>query len=259
MIDLHCHILPGIDDGPPTIEEALDLARAAVAGGTSTIVATPHVNTRYPNDAATIAAAVSAVNERLREEQIPLDVRAGAELAFTQIDALAEGELDRLRLGDGPWLLIESPYTLAVDSLPTLLARLQSAGHRIVLAHPERCPGFQRRPELLGTLAAQGVINSVTAGALVGRFGRVVQRFALAMAQDGLIHNVASDAHDCDRRPPGIGAEMERAGLGAHIRLLAAEVPEAIVSGGELPPHPGALLAPQSARRRWWRRGLTRA
>ncbi|MEA2298230.1 MAG: protein-tyrosine phosphatase [Solirubrobacteraceae bacterium] len=253
MIDLHCHILPGIDDGPATIEETLELARAAVAGGTRTIVATSHVSPRYPNDPATIALGVGQVNARLAEEKIPLEVRAGAEVAISMIDELGAEDLRALRLGGGPWLLIESPFTLVVDSLPAVVGYFQSAGHEIVLAHPERCPGFHRRPELLKVLVReQKVLTSVTAGSLVGQFGRDVERFALGMARAGLIHNVASDAHDTERRPPVIADRLEQAGLGAYAELLVKTMPRAILDGTDLPLHPGAMLDPP--RRRWWRR-----
>jgi protein-tyrosine phosphatase len=253
VIDLHCHILPGIDDGPGSIDETLDLARAAVAAGTRTMVATSHVSPRYPNDARTIAAGVASVRAALAAAEIGLEVRPGGEVAISQIDELAAGELSALRLGGGPWLLVESPFTLVVDSMPALLGRLQSEGHGIVLAHPERCPGFHRRADLLRTLVVDhGVLTSVTAGSLVGQFGREVERFALAMARAGLIHNVASDAHDCARRPPVLAESIDRAGLGAHAELLCEAVPAAILDGTTLPDHPGALLP--SPRRTWrWR------
>jgi protein-tyrosine phosphatase len=255
VIDLHCHILPGIDDGPATIEDTLALARAAVAAGTRTIVATSHVSPTYPNSAATIAQNVAAVNARLRAERIPLDVRAGGEIATAVLDTLSPGELAALRLGGGPWLLVESPFTHAVDTMPALLGMLQAAGHAVVLAHPERCPGFHRRPDLLaGLVADQGVLTSVTAGALAGRFGREVARFALEMARQGLIHNVASDAHDCERRPPEIAAGLEHAGLAAHRELLTEAMPRAILDGKDLPAHPGALIAPRRRRWRNWSR-----
>jgi protein-tyrosine phosphatase len=254
MIDLHCHILPGIDDGPATIDGSLDFARAAAAAGMTTMIATPHVSPRYPNDSRTIAAGVADLNDRLVDEGIDLEVRPGAEISILQVEELAEGELRRLRLGHGPWLLIESPFTQVADGLPMLIGQIQADGHRIVLAHPERCQGFHRRPDLLEAMVrGQGVLTSVTAGALVGDFGRQVQSFALSLAEKGLIHNVASDAHDCERRPPGIAEAMRRAGLGAHIELLTEVVPRAILSGDRLPPLPGALLAERRGGRLWRR------
>lgn len=254
MIDLHCHILPGIDDGPATAAETLDLARAHSAAGMTAIVATSHVSPRYPNDSQTIHDGVASLNARLAGEGIGLEVIAGAEVSILQVGELAAGELGRLRLGGGSWLLIESPFTMLADSLPTLIGAVQAQGHRVILAHPERCQAFQRRPDLLERLVrGQGVLTSVTAGALIGRFGRDVQRFALALAQQGLIHNVASDAHDCERRPPGIADAMRRAGLEAHIELLTETVPAAILTGAPLPRVPACLLAQARGQRLWQR------
>jgi len=255
MIDLHCHILPGIDDGPTTMDEAVGFARVAAAVGMTKMVATPHVNPRYPNDSRTITDGVASLNARLAEVGIDLKVLAGAEISILQVEQLSANELRRMRLGAGPWLLIESPYTLIADSLPLLIGQIQTRGHRVVLAHPERCPGFQRRPDLLETMVrAQGVVTSVTAGALIGRFGKEVQRFAVSIAERGLLHNVASDAHDSHRRPPGVAEAIRSAGLGAHLELLTEAVPEAILSGEELPPLPDRLLGKRrvgSLRRRW--------
>ena len=256
MIDLHCHLLPGLDDGPKTIEESMALARAAVAAGTTTIVATPHVSEQYPNDSDSIATALATVRERLEAEGIPLQVKAGAEIAMTVAVELDPDELRRLRIGDGPWLLIETPYSPAVDAFPLLINRIREAGHQVILAHPERCHGLRRAPEVLYLLRDRGVLSSVTAGSLTGRFGRHVQRFAVAMADEGLIHNVASDAHDCKRRPPDLGPLIELAGLTEHRALLCETSPQAIIDGTELPPFPLALLgktAPRGARGLWQR------
>jgi protein-tyrosine phosphatase len=254
MIDLHCHILPGIDDGPETIEDAVELIRAAGATGMTTMVATSHVSPRYPNDVRSIAAGVAAVRASLLREGIAVDVRPGAEIAIPQIVDLPAGELEQLSLDGGEWLLIESPFKTPVESLPAVLGVLQRRGHRIILAHPERCPGFHRRPDILETLIhGQEMLSSVTAGSLIGQFGREVERFALWLAERGLIHNVASDAHDCVFRPPGIAEAVEQAGLGPHIELLTESVPQAILTGGPLPPAPAYLLTGRPVRRPWRR------
>ena len=112
MIDLHCHVLPGIDDGPPTIEASLAIARAAASAGSRTLVATPHVSWEYPNRSETIARLVDELNRRLRREGVTLEVRPGAEIAMTRVGDIAAAELSRLTLGGGDWLLIEPPFTL---------------------------------------------------------------------------------------------------------------------------------------------------
>ncbi|MEA2193139.1 MAG: protein-tyrosine phosphatase, partial [Solirubrobacteraceae bacterium] len=236
MIDLHCHILPGIDDGPQTMEDSLALARAAAAGGTTTIVATPHVSWGWPhNSAATISAGVRELNDELRAAQIELEVLAGGEVALSRAAELGPAELQALRLGGGPWLLVESPLTTLAPGVELGLTTLQNQGHRILLAHPERCPLFQREPQRLAALVGRGMLTSVTASAFTGRFGRQVQRFAFSLLHDGLVHDVASDAHDAIRRPPALHAALVEAGLGEHAERLAHSAPLAILRGRPVP------------------------
>ncbi len=253
MIDLHCHVLHGIDDGPTTIEGSLALARAAAAGGTHVLVATPHINGRYRNDAQTIARLVGELNARLAAEGVlsidgaPLEIRTGAEVALTQIAEIEPAELERLTLGGGAWLLVEPPFTPVAPHLDeillALLADLRSVdGRRVVVAHPERCPAFQRDRRMLERLVREGLLTSVTAGSFGGRFGAEAQRFALELARDGLLHNVASDAHDHVHRPPAIAAELEQAGLAPLTQWLTEAVPRAILDGGELPPRPEVAM-----------------
>jgi protein-tyrosine phosphatase len=254
MIDLHCHVLPGIDDGPEALEGSLALALAAAAIGTRTLVATPHVSRRFPNDATTIAHLVEQLNRRLRADGVSIEILAGGEIAATHAPKLSPEQLRSLHLGVGPWLLIEPSFTQGVAGLEGLIADLQRAEHRVLLAHPERCTAFHRDPLMLAALVQRGVLTSITAGSLVGRFGEHVRRFAMQLARDGLIHNVASDTHDRVRRPPGMAEEIERAGLGPLSDWLTEDVPAAIISGAEVPPRPvpvGAALE----RRSWWRRG----
>jgi protein-tyrosine phosphatase len=255
MIDLHCHVLPGIDDGPSTIEGSLELARAAAAAGTRMIVATPHVSWRYRNEAPTIMGLVAELNGRLAAEAIALDVRPGAEIAMTYAVDMTTAELTALRLGGGPWLLIECPLTSVASGFDTILMSIQSEGHRILLAHPERCPAFRRDPELLRRLVQAGLLTSITASAFSGRFGRDVRRFAYKLVQEELVHNVASDAHNVIGRPPAIAAELERAGLAPLRDWLTETVPSAILDGHEIPPRPiVSLPTTESA----WRSRLRR-
>jgi protein-tyrosine phosphatase len=254
VIDLHSHVLPGIDDGPDTIEGSLALARACVQAGTTRLVATPHVSWRYPNDADTIGPLVAELNALLHAEGVPLEILPGAEVAMTRAAELDPAELSRLTLGGGEWLLVECPFTPVATGMDGLVLDLQRRGHRVVLAHPERCPAFHRDRRPLEMLVHSGVLTSITAGSLVGRFGSVVQRFSMQLVRDELVHNVASDTHDLERRPPGMLAELEEAGLGAIAEWLTAQAPGAILDGGRIPPRPE--LALPSARRGWlpWQR-----
>jgi protein-tyrosine phosphatase len=257
VIDLHCHVLPGLDDGPTTIEDSLALARAAHAAGTRTLVATPHVNWRYLNDGATIARRVDELNARLATERVALAVRPGAEIDLTRIGDIDADELSRLALGGSRWLLLEPPFSAPVVGLDILMASLGRRDFRVILAHPERCHAFRRDRRTLEALIDGGVLASITAGSLVGRFGNEVRGFALGLLRDGMVHNVASDAHDRSRRPPGIALELEQAGFGALSDWLTRAVPEAILAGAEIPPRPAVEIPPAATRRLfgWRRRG----
>ncbi|WP_205695520.1 tyrosine-protein phosphatase [Conexibacter sp. SYSU D00693] len=239
MIDLHCHVLPGIDDGPEDLEEALGLCRAQVAAGITTVVATPHVAWEFPdNDAARIAAGVASVRDALAREELDLQVLPGAEVALTQAAELDDEELRALTLGGGPWLLLEPPLSPAAPDFEFVLQGLAARGHRLLVAHPERIPAFLRDREVVERCVAEGMLMQVTAGSFVGRFGRDVQRFAMGMLQDGLVHNVASDAHGPSlRRPPGVREQLERVGYGDWVDHLCRAVPEALLAGTE-PPEP---------------------
>jgi protein-tyrosine phosphatase len=243
MIDLHCHLLPGIDDGPATMEQTVAMAHAAVADGSRVVVATPHVSWTFPRTTAgAIAAKVAEVRAALADADVELDVRAGAEVEVTRAVALDDADLRALRLGDGPWLLVECPIeAYSGSALADGLRALAVRGHRLVLAHPERSRGFHRDPQALNGLVADGMVTCITAGALRGRFGRTARTFAEALLRDGLVHVVASDAHDAERRPPRIRSELEALGFGEEAGVLAGATPAAILAGTELP---RAVMAP---------------
>lgn len=221
------------------MDDALAIARAAVAAGTHTMVATPHVSWDYPDNTATaIDHAVGELGEALLAEGLDLAILPGAEVALTRSGDLSDEELDGLRLGGGPYLLVECPFSASASGFEAPLFALRARGHQILLAHPERCAGFNRDPAALRRLVDAGMLCSVTAGSLLGRFGSDVRRFAWDMLREELVHNVASDAHSELRRPPGMADELAEAGLGDHADWLTRAVPEAILHGGEVPPRP---------------------
>jgi protein-tyrosine phosphatase len=245
VIDLHCHVLPGIDDGPTTIADSLALARAAADAGIRTLVATPHVSWHYQNDAQTIGGLVRELRALLAAEGVELELRAGAEVAMTRVQELGDDQLARLRLGGSEWLLLEPPFSPIVTGLEEIVQEVRRRGNRVLLAHPERCPAFHRDPRMLAALVRSGVLTSITAGSLVGRFGATVRRFALELVHDELVHNVTSDAHDLTGRAPGIAAELEHAGLTPLAEWFTEAIPTAILDGGEIPARP-ALASPRA-------------
>jgi protein-tyrosine phosphatase len=241
VIDLHCHLLPGIDDGPRDMRMALAVAQLQVDAGVETVAATPHVSWDLPTGAEAIASGVDAVRAELAARRIPLHVVTGGEIDVHRAAELTDDELRALALGGGPWLLLEAPLQTGMPLEPVAFELIER-GHRVLIAHPERSPLLQRDPAALRRLADAGALTQVTAGSLTGRFGRTVQRYAEALLEDGLVHTVASDAHDALRRPPGMHAPM----LGELAPLLTREIPALILAGGEIP----SLPSPRAPRRR---------
>jgi protein-tyrosine phosphatase len=255
LIDLHCHLLPGLDDGPATIDESLALARAARESGIEAIVATPHIREDYPFDPAEIPLRARELEQALREAGIAIRVVEGAEVAITRVPDLDQATLRVLCLGDGPYMLVESPYTYATTVLEETVFDLQVRGFRPVLAHPERAPSFQQEPDRLARLVERGVLCSVTAASMTGAFGGTVKKFTALIFSRGLVHNVASDAHDAVRRPVDLrggfeSLDKELPGLAVQVDWFTQLVPEAITTGQEVPAAPGL---PQR-RARGWRR-----
>jgi protein-tyrosine phosphatase len=247
VIDLHSHILPGVDDGPRTLEGSLDLARAAVAAGTRTILATPHINHDMSTDAARVQAGLEVLRPALAEAEIPLEVLPGGEIAIWRLSDLDDATLRTLALGGGPYLLIESPFSPVVGPFEPVVLGLMERGFRVLLAHPERCPAFQRDGARLERLVDSGVLVQVTAGSMTGAFGSTVRRFTTLLLREGLVHVVASDAHDPVKRPPGQVAgfealERDLPGLSLQREWMTEGVPRAILDGEPLPERPSGLL-----------------
>jgi len=246
VIDLHCHLLPGIDDGPANLGETLAMAQLHVKAGVELVAATPHVAWDMPNEAATIEQRLADVRVALAAAEIPLQVERGAEIDVHEATRRSDEQVRALALGGGPWLLIEAPLRPGVALMPTVRALLDR-GHRVLIAHPERSPLLQRDPEALHALVHAGAATQITAASFAGHFGRTVRDYAEQMLEAGLVHSVASDAHDTSRRPPGIAEPLAAAGLAELTPLLAHEVPAAILAGDPLPPVPA-----------WRRRGGVR-
>jgi protein-tyrosine phosphatase len=252
VIDLHCHLLPGIDDGPADMATALTMARMHVAAGVDTVAATPHVSWSQRTAPETIARGVSELRAALAAAHIPLNVVGGAEIDVQQAAELPDEQLRALALGGGPWLLVEAPLQQSALIEP-IVGDLLARGHAVLLAHPERSPVLHRNPAVLERMVQRGVRTQITASSLGGRFGRTVQRFTEHLLDEGLAHVVASDAHDVRGRPPGIREALVAAGLDDLAPLLTEDVPGAILRGEPLP-----LVPPRPARRRSRLRGLLR-
>jgi len=247
MIDLHSHILPGIDDGAPDLAAAVDLASAAVADGTEVIAATPHLREDHPGvHLGELAGRTNALNQALADCHIPLRVVVGAEVDVHWARSASEEELQLATYGQaGNDLLLETPYgPLPPGFEDWVFSRLVGEGYRVMLAHPERNVSFQHDPGRLARMVDRGVLVQVTAASLAR--GRRSESGVLArwLVDVGAAHIVASDAHAArDFRPPllSVGANAIASRMDdARARWMANDAPRAVLMGEPLPPMPEA-------------------
>jgi protein-tyrosine phosphatase len=247
VIDLHCHLLPGIDDGPRDMETAIELARAAAVDGVETAAATPHVRPDYPRVVPSeLAERCGELGERLFAEGVELELVPGGEVDLLWALEASDDDLRLCSYGQlGTDLLVETPYDPLLPTFEDMLFRLTLKGHRILLAHPERNPTFQGDPNRLAALVQQGVLLQVTADSLVraprqSRSAELARRLVL----DGLTHALASDAHGAttvERASLGESADRASDLVGAQrARWLVEDAPAAIAAGRPLPPMPAA-------------------
>lgn len=235
MIDLHSHVLPGLDDGAEDVEEALAICRAAAADGIVALAGTPHVRHDHGTTADGMEAALAAL--RAAAGRI-VRLLPGGELDLRELDRPPE-ELRRFGLGGSPHhLLVETPYVGWPFDLPDRLFALRAAGFTAVLAHPERNHDVQERPDLLETLVAQGTLVQLTAASVEGRIGDRSRRAARELLERGLAHLIASDAHAPGVRAIGMRDAARAVGDPGLARWLTVDVPASIVEGAPLPPRP---------------------
>lgn len=239
MIDLHSHILRGIDDGARTMEDSIEIARAALADGITVIAGTPHVRDDWPTDAGVMEYRVAELRAELQQQGIALDVRQGGEIAFDWVAKLPVETLRRFGLGGNPrYLLVETPYYGWPLGLGDHLFSLRAQGITPVLAHPERNAEVQAHPERLVQLVEGGVLVQVTAASVDGRIGKRAEESGVRLIREGLAHLLASDAHHASVRAVGMAAAAKAAGGGALGQWLTWDVPAAIIGDTEIPPRP---------------------
>jgi protein-tyrosine phosphatase len=212
MIDLHCHILPGIDDGAADLSTSLTMARAFVADGVTIVACTPHILPGlYHNTGPQIRQAVAALQLELDQEGIPLELITGADVHVVPdfVAGLRDGRL--LTLGDTRYVLVEPPHHTAPARLEDMFFGLLVAGYVPILTHPERLSWINAHYDVMQRLVAGGVWMQITAGSLTGSFGRQPLYWAERMLDEGCVHILATDAHDTKRRPPILGTGRDLA------------------------------------------------
>lgn len=247
MIDLHCHILPGVDDGAPTLEDALAMCRLAAAEGCAAMVATPHQRREpwWNDDVGRLQELAGALQEKTREAigngfQVLLggEVHADREI-LSEVERLAVGKTPGgsiLSLAGSRYLLIELDRWGSPDEAVHLIHEITVAGWRPILAHPELIPWLDL--DLLAHLVRLGASAQVTAMSVTGDFGRRPMQDSHRMIEAGLAHFLASDAHDTRRRPPGLRRAclmIEGRWGGELARRLSVDNPRAVIEDRPLP------------------------
>ena len=258
FVDIHCHLLPGIDDGAKDLDEALAMARMAAADGIGTIVVTPHQLGGYRvNDGQTIRRRVAELAEHLRAERIPLRVLPGADVRIEpdMVALLRRGEV--LTLADrGRHVLLELPHELYMPLEP-LLAQLAGAHLTGILSHPERNQGLLDDPRPIARLVAAGCLMQVTAGSLLGTFGPASQKLSQSLLEQGLVHFISTDAHGVKARRPLLHSAFERVAQWTDWQTacdLCCRNP-ALVAEGQAVPAGVRRVGPRPRRPRWpWSR-----
>ena len=212
MIDLHCHILPGIDDGAEDKAMALEMARIAAQDGITTIACTPHIYPgMYENDAQGIRNAISSFQQILDDEGISIKLVQGADVHM--VPGLVEGiKLDKIPTINGTrYLLLEPPHHVAPPNMEETVFELMAAGYMPVITHPERLRWVENQFDMFKRLSERGVWMQITAGALTGRFGKRPLYWAEKFLTEGMCDIIATDAHHPTRRPPYLKEAQEAA------------------------------------------------
>lgn len=212
MIDLHCHILPGIDDGAADLDVALGMAAMAVADGITTTACTPHIMPGvYDNGPNAIRNLVNLLRKALAEAGVPLELVVGSDAHMRPDFSTALDQGNILALNDSRYVLFEPPHHVPPPRLEECLFGIQMAGYVPILTHPERLSWIASRYSLLAHLAKSGVWMQITANSISGRFGKHPRYWAERLLGEGLVHILASDAHNCTSRPPLLSQAYELA------------------------------------------------
>ncbi len=241
MIDLHCHILPDVDDGSPDLETSLQMGRIAAANGITTIVATPHCNLpnlppNYRSEA--LMQQFQALAEQFQINQIPVSILPGAEVFGREnLEPLLDSQR-LLTLNHSRYLLIEFDFGLSGRRMSSMLGQVVEAGLVPVVAHPERYDAVQEDLNLAGYWFHEGAVIQMNKGSITGRLGRRAYYTSHQLLERGLVHVIATDAHHCQFRTPHLGELWQELDLlcpKEYVRLLLEENPARILRDEPIP------------------------
>ena len=206
MIDTHCHLLHGIDDGPRNLQGSVELARSLVDGGVHTVVCTPHFSRRYPTERAAAERSLSLLRGELDAAGLGLDLRLAAEISSVAALEAPGEELRRRRLGER-YLLVELEPATPAAAVELVLDRIRGIGLMPIFAHPERCRAVRSQPHVLDDARSAGAPIQVVVQSLSGRWGEEIERSAWQLLESGRVDLVATDAH----RPKHAGERLRAA------------------------------------------------
>jgi protein-tyrosine phosphatase len=254
IIDTHCHILPSVDDGAKSLEEAMQMAKMAIYNGITTVIATPHhARKDFFNPAKTVVAMVQELNLRLQQSDIPLQVLPGQEFHLTRFykQELLAGHPQVL--GDSKYLLVELPSRSVPDFFSAFIEDMKSFGMIPVVAHPERNLALLKEPSQLYEWIGRGVLFQVTASSLLGLLGKRVQTTALLMCRNRWIHLLATDAHNTRTRGFLLREAYSRVNweIGSQMVSMLQSNAEALANGTDM--WVEEPIRPQRRRRFWMR------
>ena len=232
MIDIHCHILPGIDDGPSQLSESVRMAEIAAADGIHTIVATPHLNdTVHP--AGLIREKVDRLNNALQKNNISITILSGADVASHMPLSI----LPQFTLNKTAYILIEFPYSHLPRTAKDTIFKVLVSGLKPIITHPERNPSIIADPNLLFQLLDSNVHVQITADSLTGAFGRDAEDCAVYLLKKGAVDIIASDAHSADYRKPILskGLRIAEKIVGREkAHMLVCDNPAAVIAGARI-------------------------
>ena len=261
MIDIHHHLLFGLDDGSKDIDTSVAMAEIAAADGITHIVCTPHANARYNFDPSINQQKLAEVQSRL-DGRISLGLGCDFHLSFENIDDALRNRT-KYTINGGQYLLVEFPDLAISPAMTEVFYEFLVAGIQPIITHPERNLTIQKHPERLDEWIERGCLTQITASSLSGRFGRLAQTFSHNLLKQNKVHFIATDAHNLDSRPPRMKETYDliakQYGSDTAERLCVAN-PKAAFFGEDFPPQPEPpkkeASPALSGKRSLWRRLL---
>jgi protein-tyrosine phosphatase len=264
MIDVHHHLLYGLDDGPATIEQSIAMANMAVEDGITHVACTPHANHQFKFDPQEIALRLDRLRAELAKIGNPLILGRGCDFHVT-FDAIQDAKANpgKYTINGNQYLLVELPDQVIPMGLQNTFNELQHAGLIPILTHPERNPVLQHNPDRMKQWISDGLLIQITASSLLGRFGPVAQKVAHRLLRDDWVHIIATDAHNTSGRPPRMRASFDSIAksYGAETaQRLCIDNPRAIFEGEPLDdqPEPAGISEEFEPRRSWLQRLFAR-